>query len=297
MIGINKSFLLLGAAGRLAAAADDFDWSSITPSAKLAFTPCFDDFQCARLLLPLDWHNETRPDTVTVAIIKLPANVSQDDPTFGGPIFTNPGGPGGSGVGYLRSRGRALQSIIDIPGKRQYEYVSFDPRGIGATEPQVDCYQANGMARRAKLLEAIAGGMLNLSPASFAFGHYTALGFGKRCEKENEELLSFVNTPSVARDMVAMVDKFAELRKETTKEQQEDTYAELELRSVKSAADDTPRLQYIGFSYGTVLGNYFASMFPERVGRVILDGVCNVDDYANGRVCLSLSSQSSLSLE
>ncbi|KAJ6787356.1 hypothetical protein PWT90_05947 [Aphanocladium album] len=282
MIGIDKAFLLLGFSASLAAGAEEtFDWGSLSPSTKLAFSPCFDQFQCARLILPRDWKNETRADTVTIAVIKLPADVSQDDPTFGGPIFTNPGGPGGSGVDFLRGGGTRMKSIIDIPGKKHYEYISFDPRGVGATEPRVDCYPANGMARRAKILEGVASGSLNLSPASFAYGHHTALGFGKRCEKENEDILPFVNTPSVARDMVAMVDKLDELRKEQTKKH-EDSGAQLELRDASSSSGDVPRLQYIGFSYGTILGNYFASLFPERIGRVILDGVCDVNDYANG---------------
>lgn len=51
---------------------------------------------------------------------------------------------------------------------------------------------------------------------------------------------------------------------------------------------DVPRLQYWGFSYGTVLGNYFASMFPERIGRVILEGVVDVHDYTEGVSVFSL---------
>ena len=42
------------------------------------------------------------------------------------------------------------------------------------------------------------------------------------------------------------------------------------------------------FSYGTILGNYFASLFPGRVGRLVLDGVSNADDYATGAVSLFL---------
>ncbi|KAJ4288730.1 hypothetical protein N0V88_007264 [Collariella sp. IMI 366227] len=42
------------------------------------------------------------------------------------------------------------------------------------------------------------------------------------------------------------------------------------------------RLQYLGFSYGSVLGNTFASMFPERVGRMVVDGIADAEDYFMG---------------
>ncbi|KAK5991613.1 hypothetical protein PT974_09898 [Cladobotryum mycophilum] len=50
----------------------------------------------------------------------------------------------------------------------------------------------------------------------------------------------------------------------------------------KDEKSDPPRLQYIGFSYGTVLGNYFASMYPGRVQRMILDGVTDAVDWTHG---------------
>jgi pimeloyl-ACP methyl ester carboxylesterase len=76
--------------------------------------------------------------------------------------------------------------------------------------------------------------------------------------------------------MVAMVDSIDELGKKEARRGQR-----MELRK---RDQDVPRLQYYGFSYGTLLGNYFASLFPERIGRLVLDGVCNADDYATGAV-------------
>ncbi|KAJ4150242.1 hypothetical protein LMH87_011000 [Akanthomyces muscarius] len=78
--------------------------------------------------------------------------------------------------------------------------------------------------------------------------------------------------------MVAMVDRIAELRQEHTT-QHNDTQT---LFPPLETKEDVPRLQYIGFSYGTVLGNYFASLFPERVSRMVLDGVVDSYDYASG---------------
>lgn len=86
-----------------------------------------------------------------------------------------------------------------------------------------------------------------------------ARAFGQRCA--GQEILPYVNSPSVARDMVAMIDKSAKRHDLGGKE---------------------ARLQYIGFSYGTVLGQVFASLFPGRVGRLILDGVVDAYDYTSG---------------
>ena len=111
--------------------AATFQWDDVVAKPDLEYHDCYGGFQCARLILPLDWRNESNEATVEIAITKLPAVVNDTDPSYGGPIFTNPGGPGGSGVDYILLAGQALRNIADIPGKRHYDIVSFDPRGIG----------------------------------------------------------------------------------------------------------------------------------------------------------------------
>ncbi|KAK2608643.1 hypothetical protein QQS21_002872 [Conoideocrella luteorostrata] len=266
-----------------AAAHVEFDWETVTAAESLKYHPCYDGLLCARLILPLDWKNETNTETVSIAIIKVPAIVSQDDPTFGGTIITNPGGPGGSGVAYILEAGRRLRDFIDIPGKRHYEMLSFDPRGVAYSAPLMDCFTDNNLARNALLYGQLGSGSLTISHAAFAHGFAVAKGEGQRCQQAMEGFLPFVNTPSVARDMLAMVDKIDELRRNEAKKGRlsEDEEPRLELRSEGNAQEDAPRLQFIGFSYGTIIGNYFASLFPGRVGRMVLDGVCDADDYAN----------------
>ncbi|KAG6123816.1 hypothetical protein E4U38_001034, partial [Claviceps purpurea] len=112
-------------------------------------------------------------------------------------------------------------------------------------------------------------------------------GFAKRCaavedrhQEAGEEIFSYMGTPSVARDMIEMVDKMAELRKKQSNRDDGDERLKLKKRGRREG--NVVKLQYLGFSCGTVLGNYVASLFPERVGRVVLDGVCNADDYSNG---------------
>lgn len=285
-------FVVQGGAVAFAASVPDkssFDWDSIKPSKDLEYHDCYEELKCARLEVPLDWKNESDTRRVVLAITKLPAVVPDDDPTFGGSVFTNPGGPGGSGVGWVRIFGHNLRFVVDKPGKRHYEIVSWDPRGIGNTIPRVDCYPYNALARDADILSLVANGALGRSPASLSFGLAIEKNIGSRCKDAEEqvgEILSYVNTPSVARDMVEMIDKIDELRKWEAAAKHGEDHLELRKRKIQKDEDDVPRLQYIGFSYGTILGNYFSSLFPGRVGRVVLDGVCNTDDYANGPVSL-----------
>lgn len=160
------------------------------------------------------------------------------------------------------------------------------------------------LARDAFLLENRGNGALPQGDSTIAYSLAVMDAFGQRCQG-GKDAMAFVGTPNVARDMVEMVDKIDELRKREAAHKRKgqeapgtddsDARVELKKRSApkrKSAElhdepGDVPRLQYIGFSYGTVLGNYFASMFPGRVGRLILDGVCNIDDYTTGAVRFS----------
>ncbi|KAK1254501.1 hypothetical protein MKX08_008496 [Trichoderma sp. CBMAI-0020] len=286
----------------LAVAVDSFDWDAITPSDDLEYHDCYEQYKCARLQVPLDWLNETDTRVATIVMIKLPALVPDNDPAFGGSIFFNPGGPGGSGVYAMLSLGHYLRTTVDKPGRRHYEIVSFDPRGIGYTLPASDCFNGSLVSRDAFILESRGNGPLTNGDHSIAYSLAIMDAFGQRCNRAGDAM-AFVGTPNVARDMVEMVDKVDELRKrdaaaqrqqgngEATKVQDSnDERDELKKRSARKRRSaelhdepgDVPRLQYIGFSYGTILGNYFASMFPGRVGRLILDGVCDVEDYSTG---------------
>jgi pimeloyl-ACP methyl ester carboxylesterase len=243
--------------------------------------------------VPLDWTNSTDARTAVIAIAKLPAVVSDHDPSFGGSIFVNPGGPGASGVSFVLSDGHDLQQYVDKPGRRHYEIFSWDPRGIGRTTPSSNCFRSDVVSRSAWQLEARGNGGLDKGIDSIKYGLALSKALSQRCkdsEKQWGDGMAFVNTPSVARDMVEMVDKVDELRKrEGVSKAQDDARQELRKRTEE---DDVPRLQYIGFSYGTALGNYFASLYPGRVGRMVLDGVVHADDYANGPVSSSRYSPS-----
>jgi len=82
------------------------------------------------------------------------------------------------------------------------------------------------------------------------------------------DIKRYMTTASVARDMLEIVERHAE---NVGRWRDKELFSELDRKKAK--------LQYFGFSYGTYLGATFASMFPDRVGRLVLDGVVNSDDY------------------
>lgn len=297
LILIGLSFVLANALPSLESTtnAPHFDWASITPKRDLEYYDCYDGFQCARLEVPLDWANGTDSRVAVIAIAKLPAVVSDDDPTFGGSILVNPGGPGASGVSYIQGAGRNLQRFVDKPDRRHYEIVSWDPRGIGHTTPSADCFHSDGMSRNAWILEERGNGALARDSGAIKHGLAMIKAMSQRCKEAEDQwgdAMAYVNSPSVARDMVQMIDKIDELRKQKgTIKVHDEPHMELKKRTGQ-IAEDAPRLQYIGFSYGTALGNYFAALYPGRVGRMVLDGVVNADDYANGPVSALLHSRS-----
>ncbi|KAJ4372202.1 hypothetical protein N0V83_003976 [Neocucurbitaria cava] len=272
--------------------AKPFEWSQITPQEHLEFHHCFDGFECAKLSVPLDYFNGTYPDErVSIAIVKLPAKVPVDDPRYGGPILLNPGGPGGSGASFAQMIARSLQVIVDSgidpsntvsSDPKYFDLIGFDPRGIGETEPAAECMRDVPSAWSWYMRENTQG-ILGSSDAALGRLWSINQAFGQSCKlamdaEDGPDIMEYVTTASVARDMLEIVEKHAEYVSKQVVQA-----AQIEGRSRSHCHDTyTPgkaKLQYWGFSYGTYLGSTFASMFPDRVGRLILDGVVSSYDY------------------
>jgi pimeloyl-ACP methyl ester carboxylesterase len=273
-----------------ASSYDPFDWSEITPSHNLTYVPCYSGYQCARLLVPLDYANlssSTSDDqrTAALAIIKLPAAVPSTDPTFAGPVLANPGGPSGSGVHLVLEWGQGMRDILDTPGEQHFEIVSWDPRGVGLTIPRADCYgPGNKFARHVdEIRNEGFGGWASAGEYDVAKKVGMAVGRSELCARREEH--RYMSTASTARDMVEIIDAIAAAREEENEQHEQDFRADLKKRTTNKKEEVVvPRLQYLGFSYGTFLGCTFASMFPERVGRLILDGVVDADGYVSANV-------------
>ncbi|KAG6148281.1 hypothetical protein E4U28_004691 [Claviceps purpurea] len=264
------------------AAAASFDWNSITPSKTLEYHGCYDStVQCARLILPLDYKNLNDTRNVVIAILKRPASVPDTHATFGGSIFLNPGGPGGSATDMIRQLGPAIQQRIEHSGRRHYEYIGMDPRGVGFSWPPANCFPGDLFSRQTYNTETKGLGALNEGARTIPYGLAMQQGFGQHCLKADSTganggpVFSYAGTASVARDMVEVADQIEKLRQNEANKSSSAT-------ARNSTSQDVVRVQYLGFSYGTVLGHFLMSLFPERVGRIVLDGVVDARDYSSG---------------
>ncbi len=150
-----------------------------------------------------------------------------------GTLVINPGGPGGSGAQY------ALGARLEFPAAvlARFDIVGFDPRGAGASQPAPNC--ENGP----QLDTFFAIDDEPSDPAQLARVVAASKQFAAQCERNSAALLPYVGTPNAARDM-----------------------------DVLRAALGESRLTYLGKSYGTYLGAWYAQLFPRRVRALVLDG-------------------------
>lgn len=259
-----------------------FNWSSIEPHTKLVWHECYTSFQCARLQVPLDWTNSSNPNHVSLALTKVPAVVSHHDPKFGGTVLINPGGPGGSGVDEVVWGGYGMRDSIIDSNDKHFEILSWDPRGIHHTTPPVACFGTD-WDRKVWMYRNWAVGQLDSSEHALDVKWALYESLAKLCDQSGKgqfddgtNMHQYVSTALTAHDMVAIIDALQEEHSSLLKWDKNEQQSQHSLIE----HDKPALLQYWGFSYGTFLGNTFASMFPNRIGRMILDGNVDPQDYA-----------------
>ncbi|QEO08693.1 alpha/beta hydrolase [Protaetiibacter larvae] len=197
----------------------------------LSWSGCGSGLQCSTVTAPLDWA-DPGGDTIELALIRQPATGG----AARGSLLVNPGGPGGSGVDFIRD---SIDFATSARLQREFDVVGFDPRGVGASTP-VSC--TSTPAELDAYIYGIVPGVRG-SDDWIAATEATHRAFGAACLEHTGALLEHVDTVSAARDLDL-------------------TRAVL--------GDET--LNYLGYSYGTYLGASYASLFPTRAGRLVLDG-------------------------
>ncbi|PJJ77509.1 alpha/beta hydrolase family protein [Sediminihabitans luteus] len=142
--------------------------------------------------------------------------------------------PGGPGSSGVEFVTSAA-SIIGDRVKGAYDLVGFDPRGVGGSAPVKCLDDADKDASLSASYPHTTEGIAAMADDLEAWA--------QACDENTGEQLATVDTQSAARDMDM-------------------------LRAV--LGDE--QLHYLGFSYGTQLGATYAGLFPQTVGRMVLDG-------------------------
>ncbi|MFE4214107.1 alpha/beta hydrolase [Streptomyces sp. NPDC056844] len=158
-----------------------------------------------------------------------------------GVLLTNPGGPGISGLGYP-----AVLAAFGLPQevRDSYDIIGFDPRGIGRSTP-VSCGLTQEQQDRGNLPSYAH------SPGDVVREASRARQIAEQCaDSASAPLLPHIGTANTARDMDRIRVALGE-----------------------------QRLSYVGASYGTQLGAAYASMFPERGDRIVLDSSLGPGGY------------------
>jgi pimeloyl-ACP methyl ester carboxylesterase len=257
--------------------------------------------------VPFDHINGTYPNhTISIAIVKLPAKVPIDDPRYGGPILLNPGGPGGPGAWFAHRTGASLQTIADSSldpsatsqssSAKYFDIIGFDPRGVGDTTPSGDC-MPDEPSEWSWTLRLSEEGILDSSDAALGRLWSMTHAFGAYCKQASDtqggpDIKKYMTTAFVARDMLEIIEKHAAYNAKRVARISKANGRKSSPSVVTTYEPGTAKLQYWGFSYGTQLGSTFASMFPDRVGRLVLDGVVSSDDYKNALDIGSLTDSS-----
>lgn len=152
-----------------------------------------------------------------------------------GSLLVNPGGPGVSGVATVRDR---MSGTVSAALQESYDVIGFDPRGVGESTA-VDCYDG---AELDDYLFDLPEGERGSAQREEEIEERGA-AFAAACEANSDGILPFISTENAARDMDVL----------------------------RAVLGDTA-LNYLGYSWGTALGTAYAELYPERVGRMVLDG-------------------------
>ena len=149
-----------------------------------------------------------------------------------GSLIMNPGGPGGSGLDFLANASTSFPDSLT----EKFDLVSFDPRGVGESDP-VRCLDDQQKD------EQLTGDLSPDTPEEKARTERDQQELQQGCEQRNPELISHMSTADVAAD----VDQ------------------------IRIALGDD-KLNFLGYSYGTSIGATYATLYPDTVRAMVLDG-------------------------
>ncbi|RIV34559.1 alpha/beta hydrolase [Micromonospora radicis] len=178
-------------------------------------------------------YDKPKGATTEVAVLRVKA---RDQKRKIGSLFLNPGGPGGSGTSIALAAPFFLgDDVLD-----RFDVVGVDPRGVGASD-QLRCFKSVKDQTRAYEGLNVAFPYTKDEEKAYVAA---SVAVAKACSTTGKPLSGAMSTAEVARDM-----------------------------DVLRRAVGDKKLNYLGFSYGSILGQYYANMFPDRVRALVIDGV------------------------
>lgn len=193
--------------------------------------------QCVDMRVPKDWGNP-ESGMLSISVLRVAAGDAKERR---GALAFNPGGPGTDGLltglaifSILNGSDPASeQGALQLQVLKEYDFIGFSPRGMGA-RAQLDC-DTEAIERFVDFSPSGA-----LTPANWQNALTNSREMTQACKAN--PLTPFINSDATARDM----DLLRELLGDA-------------------------KLNYFGYSYGTWLGGWYASLFPDKVGRMVLD--------------------------
>ncbi|KAI2637269.1 alpha/beta-hydrolase [Xylaria nigripes] len=217
-------------------------------------------YLCGYIDVPLDYTNLSDPRIARLAVTKFQVSgLAREDLYVNGhvglrpgsksnrTIVIEPGGPGGSGTSYAW---RAAENVTQRLSDGQFDVLGWDPRGVNASLPAVACYPDNAYPDRWSLLTGQYREISALPEIQLEITDAMNEAVFQACWERHGDLGRFVSTAFVARD----------------------------LEEIRKSLGEDDLTGYL-VSYGTGIGQTYANMFPNSVGRVILDGTEYVRDH------------------
>jgi pimeloyl-ACP methyl ester carboxylesterase len=236
LIVATTSLLVATMSTSAAASPSDRDESRY-PSRSITWGPCKSErltkagAVCGMLSVPLDYDDHHNKERIEISLSMIKHTVPEDQ--YQGIMLANPGGPGGSGLGLSR-----LGGFVPNNAGAAYDWIGFDPRGVGSSKPALTCNPDITKGPRPDFVPSTPEVEKELLAR--------AEKYADDCAKNAGPLLDHLKTIDNARDM-------DQIRR----------------------AMGQRKLSFYGFSYGTYLGQVYATTFPKRVKRMVLDS--NVD--------------------
>lgn len=187
-------------------------------------------FDCTRLRVPVDYAAPGNGDA-QIAVLRQRATGDKI-----GSLLFNPGGPGAPGTSLVASLSGQLTGS---PLSQRFDLIGFDPRGVGASTPTIDCLDNREWEVERADLD------LDPTPAGVEQTEQENKQYADRCVERSggAGFLANSGTRDVVRDMDIL----------------------------RQALGDQ-KMTYLGYSNGTRLGTAYAEAFPQNVRALVLDG-------------------------